>query len=128
MANCCAAQAGSRDLTNRRWSQFLWAVSLLAIVVGGVLSSTRFVLWPAGFIIAGVLCVANAARCGRLHCYITGPLFLLAGLVSILRGFDIVSWAWESIASVAFLGAVLGCLSECFVGKYVGGQRGGANV
>ena len=27
----------------------------------------------------GVACVANAARCGRTHCYLTGPFFLAIG-------------------------------------------------
>jgi len=35
-------------------------------------------LWIPAFLVMGIGCIANAARCGRLHCYVTGPLYILA--------------------------------------------------
>jgi hypothetical protein len=32
------------------------------------------------FLVMSVGCLTNAARCGRLHCYVTAPLFFLAAL------------------------------------------------
>jgi len=28
----------------------------------------------------GGACLVNAVRCGRLHCYVTGPFFLLGAI------------------------------------------------
>jgi hypothetical protein len=35
-------------------------------------------------------CLVNASRCGRLHCYITGPIFLLAAIYVGLSTMSIV--------------------------------------
>ena len=42
------------------------------------------------FLLAGLACVANVTRCGRRHCYFTGPLFLLAAVHNALKGFYLV--------------------------------------
>lgn len=129
MSGCCSptssGQAKSsqscapRDLTNHRWSQFLWAVSLLTFMAGWLLPSLRAVLWPIGLTLAGILCVANAARCGRLHCHITGPLLLAGGIVSGLRGFGLLSWSWNSIGAFMVVGLAVAYLPECLFGKYL---------
>ena len=130
MPHCCAPQGGSGDLskpaelTERRWLQFLWAASLPAILVRSLLVGVRLALFPLGFIIAGLLCIPNAAAWGRLHCYITGPLFLIAGVVSAVRDFDVVVWSWNLIGLGVLLGVVLGYLPACFVGNYMC-QHGG---
>src|SRR5207247_6076405 len=38
----------------------------------------------------GVACVVNAAHCGRVHCYVTGPLYLLAAIATLLAGMEFV--------------------------------------
>ena len=136
MSNCCSPASSDktessqscepRDLTRQRWSQFLWAVSLLAFVAGWLFPGFRAVLWPVGLMLAGLLCVANAARCGRLHCYITGPLFLLGGIVSALRGCGVLSWSWDTIGTLMVVGLVTAYLSECCAGKYLRAKSGGA--
>ncbi|MGD9724318.1 MAG: hypothetical protein AB7U76_24025 [Pirellulales bacterium] len=35
-----------------------------------------------------------------MHCYLTGPLFLVAALVTVLRGFDVVALPWTAIGAV----------------------------
>jgi hypothetical protein len=65
----------------------LWGLPPLAIVLGSLFGPfPRMLLWTIGFTVMGVACVANAAGCGRLHCYITGPLLLAAALSSVLVG------------------------------------------
>jgi len=60
----------------------------------------------------GVGCLVNVSRCGRLHCYITGPVFLLAGEFSLLP-MD------GGIFLLAVLGiTTLACLAELPVGRY----------
>jgi hypothetical protein len=67
---------------------------------------------------------ANASRCGRIHCYVTGPLFLLAALTTLLYGVGVIPLGangWNMIGMVILLGAiVLGCVPELLFGKYRG--------
>ncbi|ERV77539.1 hypothetical protein Q058_03425 [Pseudomonas aeruginosa BL04] len=35
------------------------------------------------FAVMGAACAVNAARCGRLHCFVTGPYFLLLALAAV---------------------------------------------
>ena len=108
-----------RDLTAQRWSQFLWAVSLLAFGAGWLLPAVRAVVWSTGLTLAGGLCLANAVRCGRLHCHITGPLFLVGGILSGLRGLGFLSWSWNLIGVVMVVGLAAAYLPERFVRKYL---------
>jgi hypothetical protein len=41
-------------------------------------------------LVMGGGCLANATRRGRLHCYFTGPLYILAALYAALSMFGIV--------------------------------------
>ena len=44
---------------------------------------TRYlvIVWPGLLTFMGVTCLVNARHCGRIHCYFTGPFFLvLAGV------------------------------------------------
>lgn len=34
----------------------------------------------------GVACIVNALRCGRVHCYLTGPFFLVMALIALSYG------------------------------------------
>ena len=70
------------------------------------------IVWPAVLTFMGVACILNARHCGRIHCYFTGPFFLLLALVGLLYGLDVVplgtrGWSMLSIAlvvgAVAFL-------------------------
>jgi hypothetical protein len=38
----------------------------------------------------GIGCVVNAGRCQRLHCYLTGPLFLAAAGYAMAAQFRLV--------------------------------------
>ena len=54
-------------------------VAAVSLVFAGR-SPWLFLLAGAAFTVMGSACVVNAARCGRLHCFITGPYFLLLAL------------------------------------------------
>ena len=54
----------------------------------------------------GTGCVLNAIRCRRLHCYISGPAFLLGALAAGLFGLGAVPQTLNNIVS-ATLGIVL---------------------
>ena len=46
-------------------------------------------MMPA-LVVMGLRCLVNAARCMRLHCYVTGPLCLAAALYVVLSAFGLV--------------------------------------
>jgi len=70
----------------------------------------------------GVACIMNALRCGRVHCYLTGPFFLLMALVALSYGLGILRLGkngWNLLGLITLIGAIaLWCLPEMFLGKY----------
>lgn len=80
------------------------------------------IVWPVAFLVMGAACVANARRCRRVHCFFTGPLFLLASVLSALHGWrvmDLGPRAWELIGYGTFaLAFVLYFAPEAVWGKY----------
>lgn len=82
----------------------------------------RTVVWTLALVVMGVACLVNASRCGRLHCYLTGPFFLLTAVITLLFGLGILHLGrngWGLISAILVIGAVaLSCLPEMFLGKY----------
>lgn len=116
----------SRDiLSNRLLSFALFCLPVIAIVATGyyeVGKGWRTAAWAAALSIMGTACVANAARCGRMHCYLTGPFFLVMAVVTLLYGIGVVPLGangWNVIGMTVLVGAIaLSCLPELFFGKY----------
>src|SRR5262249_41779476 len=79
----------------------LWAFRLGLAVIGWLIPTWCQTLWPAAFFWAGGLCLGNALRCGRVHCTLTGPLYLLTGLIAVSKvlGWLSLSWRWLWIAT-----------------------------
>jgi len=69
-----------------------------------------------------VACIVNALRCGRVHCYVTGPFFLLMALVALSYGLGILHLGangWNLLGLVGLVGVLaLWYLPEMFFGKY----------
>ena len=115
----------SRDiLANPRSALLVFWLPAIAIVVTGSPAFThwRAIVWTIALVIMGLGCIANALRCGRVHCYITGPFFLLMALASLLYGVRVLRLGprgWNIIGLVVLVGAiVLCCLPEMIWGKY----------
>ncbi len=113
-----SSQCSARDLTGRKTAWFLWYVPILLVIVGSSWDRERLWLWVPAFAVMGASCLANAVRCGRIHCYITGPLFLLAAVFVALS-----AWGMVVLHPGLFLLVVLGtcCLAQCaeiLFGKY----------
>jgi hypothetical protein len=89
-----------------------------AIMAGFGSPRWRPLLWIAGMGVAGALCLINAARCHRTHCYITGPVFLAGVLLTALNvaGITAIPWQWLGLGVV--IGVGIGMLVESFVGRY----------
>jgi hypothetical protein len=123
---CDTITGKSRDILSNPLLAFaLLCLPVIAIVATGhydVSGGWRTAVWTAALSIMGAACIANAARCGRMHCYITGPFFLIVAVVSLLYGIGVVPLGvngWSLIGLTILVGAIaLSCLPELFFGKY----------
>lgn len=114
------------DFTNGALSSFLFwklpAVMIVGVALLDVGSVGQALVWAPSLAIGGAACVANAIRCRRVHCYFTGPFFLLMAAVSLLHGVGALplgeeGWTW--IELVTLIGAItLGHLPELVWGRY----------
>lgn len=94
-----------------------WGLPGIGLVAALFLGSpAKAILWPAALAWMGIACLANAARCRRMHCYFTGPFFLLMALLSFLHDFEIVRLGLTAGGG----GAVLWWVSEHVWGKFAG--------
>jgi hypothetical protein len=113
----CGA-CSSRDLVGGWSAVALWCVPTAVVIAGLFLPSARAMLWIPSFAIMGIACLVNARGCGRVHCHVTGPLFLLAALATGLDAFGVVSIG----PTIIFVGTALGTLFayslEWLLGKY----------
>jgi len=100
-----------------------WGIPIAAMI--GAISVAHPVktwIWVGALAWMGVACLANARRCGRTHCYYTGPFFLFMTLPVLLHGYELLwlgteGWKWLGI-TVGVGGGGLWCLSEKLLGKY----------
>jgi hypothetical protein len=118
-------QAKCDLLGSRRSALTLFALPTAAVLFSGffdVVPAWRTAIWVAALGTMGVGCAINAARCGRTHCYFTGPFFLVMAIVALLFGIGIVPlgrFGWSTISAIVLIGAVaLCCISESLLGKY----------
>ena len=98
---------------------------ILAIAATGyadVSYELRTGVWTGCCLIMAVGCLVNALRCGRLHCYWTGPFFLLGAIASLLYGLGYLPLGesgWGIIGYTLLGGVVLlTVLPEYFLGRY----------
>jgi hypothetical protein len=121
-----ATTCKSRDILSSRWRVFIlyWLPAIAIVVVGvpAISSGWRTVVWTVALATMGVACVVNALRCGRVHCYLTGPFFLLMALIALSYGLGILHLGgngWNLLGLMILIGAIaLWCLPEMLLGKY----------
>jgi hypothetical protein len=121
-----AATCKSRDILSSSWRVFvLYWLPAIAIVVAGapaISNGWRTAVWTVALATMGVACIVNALRCGRVHCYVTGPFFLLMALVALSYGLGILHLrgnGWNLLGLIALVGTIaLWFLPEMILGKY----------
>ena len=131
VTDICASDR--RDLASgpRFWLIFILPIVVLSFTgtvrtpfLDRVLAPYLVVIWPVLLTFMGGACLYNARYCGRLHCYITGPFFLLLAAVALLYGLGwlpLGSNGWTWLANLLILGSiVLTFVPERIFGKYVG--------
>jgi len=91
----------------------------------------RTVVWVVALAVMGAACIVNALLCGRVHCYITGPFFLLMALAALLYGLGILHFGgngWNLLGLIGLIGTIaFWYLPEMFLGKYRKGRAGDGN-
>jgi hypothetical protein len=81
-----------------------WGLPTALLVLGIFLPAPiRTAVWVGSLIWMGAACIANAARCGRTHCYLTGPFFLAMAAVTVAHAAGVISvgsqgWLWIGAA------------------------------
>ena len=103
-----------------------YGVPFLALLLSGNLGNARtlLVVWTLSFLAMGLAGLANAWRCQRVHCYFTGPWFLLAAAATLLHGLGAVDFGPRGGTWILYGGLggalMLYFITEGFWGKYFG--------
>jgi hypothetical protein len=107
-----------------------WAGGLRGCLIWGIPAVALFaspqrylvIVWPVLLTFMSTACILNARRCGRVHCYATGPFFLLLAILSLLYGVGVLplgAHGWSKLSALLVIGsAVLICVPEWFLGRY----------
>ena len=112
-------------LSYRQWVAPLgWTVASVAALGALFLPVSPAVstwLWVVFFGLSGTLCSsAYVRRCSRLHCYMTGPLFLLSAFYLSTVELSLVPFMGNTWFLVVVLGTTaLSFLAEMIFGKQV---------
>jgi hypothetical protein len=114
---------------NVRSYTIAWGIPTAALIAGVFTAPPgRTVVWSTALVWMGTACIVNALRCGRLHCYLTGPFFLLMAVLTALHGLEILwlganGWSWLGLTLVFVGGGLLWYVPERMWGKYVRRQN-----
>jgi hypothetical protein len=109
------------------WRTFgmVWGIPGGAMAAAALLDTRdRAIVWTIMLLWMAGACFANARRCGRTHCHITGPFFLLmAGLVAGY-GFGLLplgTYGWGILGGTTLVGfLMLWWVSERALGTFTG--------
>lgn len=118
------SEPGSGDwAADWRSLAMLWGLPAAVMLVASLLEpKARAVIWTIMLLWMGAACLANARRCSRTHCQITGRFFLvMAAIVVAYSGGILVLGAhgWSILGAVTSVGAAgLWWASERFWGRY----------
>lgn len=126
-----STRRASKDiLANKQLTGMLFWFPVIVLVASGFfdLSQTwRTAIWVVALTTMGVSCVVNALRCGRVHCYATGPFFLAMALIAFLYGLGNVplgNHGWNELGAMVLVGALVLCfLPEALFGRYRKGSQ-----
>ncbi|MGE0531794.1 MAG: hypothetical protein AB7G40_12340 [Hyphomonadaceae bacterium] len=124
------ADCASKDLSARAGGFLaIWgapvaiATALSLAPVAGWLSAFA---WTIAFTWMGGACLLNARRCGRLHCYFSGPILLLGAVMAAVVGFGVVTFGAHGMTTVVMATLVLAALT--YLLEYIWGRYRPANT
>lgn len=106
------------DVVGSASGVLFWCLPIAAILAGSAWQTARLWLWIPAFLVMGLACVANARECGRTHCFVTGPLFLLAAAYLALAASSLVPIHYGIFSVSVVTLTALAFLAEFPLGKY----------
>ena len=120
--NACGSRQRDMLCSGTKMCLF-WCLPAFAFALGFFVSpAPRTALWTLSLGFMGILCLLNASRCGRIHCYFTGPFFILAAIASLGYGIGLLPFGpsgWKWIGNITIIGAiVLSTIPEFVFGRY----------
>ena len=116
---------GGGDWARGTSFMLIWCLPIAFLALSAWMGGRLQVIsWPTLLAWMGAACLLNARRCRRLHCYLTGPYFLLLALTSLLYGLGVLplrarGWSMLSVA-LAVGGPFLFYVPESLFGRYLG--------
>ena len=101
----------------------IWGIPIAILLISpGMGTHYLAIVWPGLLTFMGVTCLLNARQCGRIHCYFTGPFFLVLAGVALLYG---VGWlplgakGWSTLSAALLIGSgALCCVPEWILGRH----------
>ena len=102
----------------------IWGVPAIILAAAGALLPARdlVLVWPPVLAFMGAACVVNARRCGRIHCYATGPFLLILAAATLLYGIGALPLGphgWSILSDALIVGTVILCfVPELIFGRY----------
>jgi hypothetical protein len=117
----CQAKDWVGDARSYALAWGLPAVALIATAFAP--PPIRTAAWLVSLVWMGAACLANARRCGRTHCHLTGPFFLVMAAAVLSHCVGLLSlgphgWTWLGVAIAAGT-ALLWFVSEALLGRYL---------
>ena len=82
-------------------------MAMVVAISAGATHNQVSAVWTVCLLVMSAGCFVNAIRCGRLHCALTGPFFLLMAVSTLLYGLEVLSlgdFGWELIGAVTAAG------------------------
>ena len=125
------ANSGRQEdwVSNYRSYTLAWGLPTAALILAVFLTpAVKTVVWVAALVWMGAACIANATRCGRTHCYFTGPFFLIMAIAVVLHGTELLwlgpnGWTWLGVTLVVGGVGLFWLVPERIWGKFVGPER-----
>ncbi|MGQ0835540.1 MAG: hypothetical protein ACT4O5_11600 [Gammaproteobacteria bacterium] len=126
MSETCA----TRDLVRNSAAMWLlWGLPAVIMLLTVYFAGSGWIVTTAWTLALGVMggaCLVNARSCGRMHCYFTGPFFLVMAVASLTYGLHLLRLGphgWLYLGAVLLAGAgVFGCVPEWIWGRYRSAQ------
>jgi hypothetical protein len=83
--------AGCTDWAGGTRGCLIWGIpAAILLITPEIGESYLFVVWPVLLTFMGAACLLNARRCGRIHCFVTGPFFQSATATIFVQKIKIV--------------------------------------
>jgi hypothetical protein len=114
-----------QDMARKPVSAFLWWCLPIAIGIAagslGLALRENAAVWAVAFTWMATGCFLNALRCHRLHCYFSGPAFLIGAVIAaaLASGVALPATTLNYDIAVTFVLVLMTFAPETFWRKYL---------